>query len=165
MSRITKLSIGMPGVKSALGAALMVLTVANSVTAESDSRPPPLPIEPTGVVEKLPRDYPQSWFLVNDMSFFHMSDGKLFVIDSAAESSNRAIKGMFNISYMGNIAQSRRRGEIYATETFHPRGTRGDRIDVLTIWDKETLSPIGEVELLPGKRLFAIPQRYALLYS
>lgn len=142
---------------------MIALMAACPAIAEQDNRPPPLPIEPTDVVETLPRDYPASWFLVHDVSFFHMSDGKAYVIDSAAESSSSAIKGMFNVAYIGNLAQSRRRGELYATEAFHPRGTRGQRIDVLTIWDKKTLSPIDEVVLLPGKRLFAMPERYAVV--
>jgi len=148
---------------SAVAAALAVMMFSSPSIAASEDRPPPLPIEPTDVVESLPRDYPANWFLVYDVSFFHMSDGKVTIIDSAAESSTTAIKGMLNVSYMGSVAQSRRRGEIYATEAFHPRGTRGDRVDVLTIWDKETLTPKGEVVLLPGKRFFGIPERYALL--
>ncbi len=149
---------------SMFGGALVVLLATGQVAfAAQDSRPPPLPIEPTDAVETLPRDYPPNWFLVHDVGFFHMSDGKVYIIDSAAETSSRAIKGLFNVSYMGNLAQSPRRGEIYATEAFHPRGTRGDRIDVLTIWDKETLSPKGEVMLLPGKRLFGMPERYAVV--
>ena len=31
-----------------------------------------------------------------------------------------------------------------SVETFHTRGTRGDRIDVLTIWDTVNLSPVAE---------------------
>jgi len=161
MSSTRILRMRTPAALSAV--ALMVFLSGNSAIAAEDTRPPPLPIEPTDVVETLPGEYPASWFLVHDLSFFHMSDGKVYVIDSAAESSSRAIKGMFNVSYMGNLAQSRRRGEIYATEAFHPRGTRGDRIDVLTIWDKETLTPKDEVMLLPGKRLFGMPERFAVV--
>ena len=47
----------------------------------AEDRPPPLPIEPTGVIESLPEQYPESWFLVHDAGFFHMSDGKMYVID------------------------------------------------------------------------------------
>ncbi len=163
MSRIRKSRTTVPGAASLMSVVLAAMMAGSPSIAEPDKRPPPLPIEPTDVVESLPRDYPASWFLVYDVGFFHMSDGKVNVIDSAAENSTRAIQGMFNVSYMGNVAQSRRRGEIYATEAFHPRGTRGDRVDVLTIWDKETLTPKGEVVLVPGKRFFGIPERYALL--
>jgi methylamine dehydrogenase heavy chain len=59
--------------------------------------------------------------------------------------------------------QSAKRSEIYAIETFHPRGTRGERQDFLTIWDQENLSPVAEVPLPGGKRFMGMPQRYATL--
>lgn len=126
-------------------------------------QPPPLPIEPTGVVQTLPAIYPPSWFLVHDAGFFHMGDGKVYVIDTAAATLAQQVKGTFNVSLIGNIAQSPQRGEIYATETFHSRGSRGDRLDVLTIFDTRTLAPKGEVILPTGKRFMGMPQRYALL--
>ncbi len=139
-------------------AGLLVSGLAHS----GDSRPPPLPIEPTGIIETLPKQYPEDWFLVFDVAFFHMSDGKVYVIDAAADTMPEQVKGMFNVSLMGNIAQSARRNEIYATETFHTRGTRGDRIDVMTIWDQETLSPLGEVVWPKPIRFMGMPQRFAL---
>ena len=143
-------------------AMLAGVAIAGFAIAQDDV-PPPLPIEPTGVVESLPGTYPESWFLVHDAGFFHMSDGKVYVIDTAAEALTEQVKGTFNVSLIGNITQSAKRGEIYATETFHSRGTRGQRLDVLTIWDQKTLSPKGEVILPTGKRFMGMPQRYALL--
>ena len=141
----------------------VVAAVAIAGSAFAQDKPPPLPIEPTGVIETLPGKYPESWFLVHDAGFFHMSDGKVYVIDTAAETLPDQVKGTFNVSLIGNIAQSARRGEIYATETFHSRGTRGQRLDVLTIWDQATLSPKGEVVLPTGKRFMGMPQRYAVI--
>ncbi len=123
---------------------------------------PPLPVETTGTVRTLPARYPDHWFLVHDAAFFHMSDGKVYVIDTSAETVAAQVKGMFNVVFMGNIAQSRRRGEIYATETFHSRGTRGERTDTLTIWDMATLSPKAEVVWPVPKRYMGMPQRYAV---
>lgn len=123
----------------------------------------PLPAEPLGVIQKLPSRYPAEWFLVHDSAFFHMSDGKVYVLDPTAENLWEQVKGTFNISLMGNYRQSFTRSEIYATEAFHTRGTRGERIDVLTIWDTATLSPSAEVVLPAGKRFMGMPERYALL--
>ena len=103
--------------------------------------PPPLPNEPIGVIESLPATYPPSWFLVHDASFFHMGAGKLYIIDTAAATLAEQVKGLFNVSMIGSIAQSPERSEIYATETFHSRGSRGDRMDVLTVFDQATLAP------------------------
>lgn len=143
-------------------ATLGIFSLAAGVSAAQD-RPPPLPIEPTGVVETLPASYPPSWFLVHDAGFFHMGDGKVYVMDTAGSTLPEQVKGTFNVSMIGNISQSARRSEIYATETFHSRGSRGDRMDVLTIFDQQTLSPKGEVILPTGKRFMGMPQRYATL--
>ena len=125
--------------------------------------PPPLPIEPTGVIETLPSTYPPSWFLVQDATFFHMGDGKVYVLDTAAATLAEQVKGTFNVSLIGNLTQSAKRSEMYATETFHSRGSRGDRLDVLTVFDQKTLAPKGEVILPTGKRFMGMPQRFALL--
>ncbi|WP_230198511.1 amine dehydrogenase large subunit [Luminiphilus syltensis] len=133
--------------------------LAVSVGALADEVPPPLPVEPVGIIESLPARYPADWFLIQDGAFFHMSDGKVIVIDPTQEGVGDQVKGMFNVSLMGNIMQAPGRGEIYATETFHSRGTRGPRIDVLSIWDMENLSAVGEVILPQGKRFMGMPAR------
>jgi methylamine dehydrogenase heavy chain len=138
------------------------IVLAGSALAQA-AEPPPLPIEPTGIIETLPAVYPPSWFLVHDIAFFHMSDGKVYVIDSAAPTLAEQVKGTFNVSMIGNTLQAAKRGEIYAVETFQSRGTRGKRTDVLTIWDQQTLSPRGEVILPGNKRFQGMPERYAML--
>jgi len=138
------------------------LLLASGSLAQA-ATPPPLPIEPTGIIETLPATYPPSWFLVHDAAFFHMSDGKLYIIDTAADTVAEQVKGLFNVSFIGNIKQSAKRSEIYATETFHTRGNRGDRMDVLTVFDQQTLAAKGEVMLPAGKRFTGIPQTYAML--
>ncbi len=129
----------------------------------ASDQPPPLPVEPIGIVETLPREYPESWFFVHDAAFYHMSDGKVWVLDTAEDKLAEQVKGSFNVSMIGNTKQSAKRAEIYATETFQPRGTRGARIDVLTIWDQVNLSAVAEVVLPPGKRFMGLPERDALL--
>lgn len=151
------------GTRLSIIASLLAFFAGNSMADADEADPAPLPVEPIGVIESLPASYPESWFFVHDAAFFHMSDGKVYVIDSAAESVAEQVKGTFNISLMGNMLQSARRSEVYATETFHSRGTRGERSDFLTIWDQATLSPAGEVELPVGKRFMGMPERYALL--
>jgi methylamine dehydrogenase heavy chain len=152
MNRTRRLAAAVPILVAALGSAVMA----------QDASMPPLPIETTGRVEKLPASYPDDWFLVHDAAFFHMSDGKVYVIDSSKETVAEQVQGTFNVSFIGNIAQSRRRGEIYATETFHSRGTRGTRTDTLTIWDMATLSPRDEVVWPTPKRFQGMPERYAV---
>ncbi|MEM9531617.1 MAG: amine dehydrogenase large subunit [Pseudomonadota bacterium] len=142
-----------------------VFLIASSfITSQvcAQDAPPALAPEPLGIIETLPAQYPENWFIVHDASFFHMSDGKVYILDVTAKTLGEQFKGMFNSSLIGNLAQSPARGEIYSTETFHTRGQRGDRIDLLTIWDSATLSPVGEVMLPKGKRFMGIPQRNAV---
>ena len=142
--------------------ACALIVAAGGVNAADDDRPPPLPIEPTFVIETLPAQYPDQWLLVHEASFFNMSDGKIIIMDASADTLPEQYKGSFNNALMGNYLQNSARSEIYATETFHTRGNRGERIDVLTIWDMATLSPKGEV-ILPGKKRFmGMPERFAM---
>jgi methylamine dehydrogenase heavy chain len=143
-------------------AALSALLLLAHTAAAQDPTLPPLPIEPTGVIETLPDRYPASWFLVHDATFFHMSDGKVYVMDVEAEAVPQQVQGTFNVALIGNVLESSKRSEIYATETFHSRGTRGDRMDVLTIWDKSTLSPLAEIVWPVPGRYMGMPQRYAM---
>ena len=123
---------------------------------------PELTPETPGGVKILPAHYPAHWVLVHDAAFFHMLEGRMIVIDPQADTLAGQYKGMFNISFMGNFAQATTRPEMYATEIFYTRGTRGQRADVLTIIDKATLKPVGEV-VLPGDKSFrGMPERYAV---
>lgn len=92
----------------------------------------------------------------------HMLDGKAIVIDATKDTVPEQVKGTFNIAMIGNFAQSDKNGEFYVTETFHTRGSRGARTDVVTIYDKVNLSPVAEVVWPVPKRFQGMPERYAL---
>ncbi|HSJ97084.1 MAG TPA: amine dehydrogenase large subunit [Myxococcota bacterium] len=46
---------------------------------------------------------------------------------------------------------SQAHGEIYLPETYYSRGSRGERSDVVTIYDVATLSPVAEVAIPPKR--------------
>ncbi|MCP5093806.1 MAG: amine dehydrogenase, partial [Gammaproteobacteria bacterium] len=69
--------------------------------------------------------------------------------------------GMLNASFIAQFHQAKTRPEMYVAETFHSRGNRGVRTDVLTIYDKTTLAPTGEV-VVPAKRVSGMPTEYHL---
>jgi methylamine dehydrogenase heavy chain len=119
-------------------------------------------VEETGKIETLPAEYPDSWFLAFDLAFMHMLDGKTILLDARGESIAEQVKGTFNVSFGGNIARSTSRHELYAAETFYSRGVRGERTDVVTIYDTATLAPLDEMVWPEPKRFNGIPQRYAL---
>jgi len=127
-----------------------LLAGAIALPALAERFPRPLPTEEVGRSETLPEKYPASWVFVNDAYYTSIIDERGVIIDTAAESRN--LKGQFSAAQFGAIMPSMSRGEIYVAETFYSRGSRGDRTDVLTIWDTKTLAPKGEILLPGGKR-------------
>lgn len=130
-----------------------------------DSSLKPLPIEATGKMETLPLSYPESWVLVDEASFFNMFGGKVIVLDVLEKNHAKRIKGMVPKNLLGLMSQSKSRNEIYIMETFHARGGRGPREDVLAIYDKSTLAIKKEIVWPVPKRLTALPERYAMSLS
>jgi methylamine dehydrogenase heavy chain len=148
-----------------LGGILLLPSLALGSTEKNTSvneSIPPLAIEPTGQVKTLPSKYPSSWFWAQDVAFGHMLDGKMVLLDVAAETLPKQYKGSFNVSIIGNIVQAEIRNEIYATETFYSRGVRGERTDVVTIWSKDTLEPIAEIVWPKLNRFMGLPEKNAL---
>ena len=120
--------------------------------------------EPLGQVATLPQAWPAHWVLVHDIAFSHIMDGKTVLVDLDAETPAAQFKGMFNSAFAAFLVQSRTRPEIYLAETYYSRGTRGERSDVLTIYDKRSLSPTGEV-LLQTNRAILLPQKFNMQMS
>ena len=135
-----------------------LVEVANSKLA-------PLPIEETGRVETLPMSYPETWVMIDEASFFSMFGGKVIVLDVAETKHAKRIKGLVPKNLLGNFTQSKTRGEFYVLETFHSRGGRGPREDVLAIYDKKTLSISKEIDWPKPNRMQALPERYSMSLS
>jgi len=134
-------------------------------TTDAGKALPPLPIEETGNVAVLPTNYPESWVFIDEVSFFNMIGGKMILLDVAEKTKNARIKGITDKSLIGSFIQARTRPEFYIMETFHSRGSRGPRTDVLTIYDKTTLAPFKELVWKDSTRLTALPERYAMTMS
>ena len=132
--------------------------------ASEGAVPPPLPIEEIGRVESLPASYPEDWVMVDESSFMNMFGGKIIILDIAETSHPKRMKGMMSKSMLGNFTQSASRGEFYIIESFHERGARGKKFDVLVIYDKQTLNVIKEIEW-PTDRLQSLPERYSMALS
>ncbi|MBB6427783.1 amine dehydrogenase large subunit [Sphingopyxis sp. JAI128] len=122
--------------------------------------PQPLPEEPVPTVTELPERYPASWVFVHDLHFNSLPDGRAALVDVGAESHH--LRGQIPVAQFGNILPSTTRGEIYVGETFYSRLTRGERTDVITIWDTKTLAPKGEIVLPGGKRGLFVTLRNSL---
>lgn len=108
-----------------------------------------LPVETIPNVETLPASYPDTWVYAHDTNFFSLSDAKVVLVDVAAE--NRHYKGSIPSSHFPSFLAATTRPEVYVTESIYSRRMRGERTDLVTIYDKVNLAPIGEV-VLPGAR-------------
>lgn len=142
--------------KGAAFAALMI----NASAAGAANYPQPLPEEPVPTVSELPERYPDSWIFVHDLHFNSLPDGRAAIVDVGAENNN--LRGQIPVAQFGNILPSTTRGEIYVGETFYSRLTRGERTDVITIWDTKTLAPKDEIVLPGGKRGLFVTLRNSL---
>ncbi|MDC0004333.1 hypothetical protein OAE19_08050 [Porticoccaceae bacterium] len=99
---------------------------------------------------KLPNSYPSSWI------FAHSGD-EVVILDVAAASHN--YKGVLQAAHFANFVESKRRNELYVAETVYSRGTHGIRTDLITIYDKVNISPIGEIILPDNKRGLLLSQK------
>ncbi len=125
-----------------LGAAIGAALALGAAAAE-------LPVEPTPAVGALPAQYPDSYVFLIDPNFFGMESGKVVIADVGATADHH--KGSVGAAQFGFFAAAKTRPELYVAETFYARGQRGERTDVLTIYDKSSLTPKGEI-ILPGAK-------------
>jgi methylamine dehydrogenase heavy chain len=118
---------------------------------------------PSGIVPNvltLPEEPEKSWLYVQDMNFWGMTEGKVVILDIAASSHN--YKGQISTGFFGSFIPSTHHNEIYSAETYYSRGTRGKRVDVLSIWDNATLSVSNEIELPYKKRAQTVSQKNSI---
>lgn len=119
-----------------------------------------LPAESIPNVLTLQEDHPDTWVYAHDPNFFSLVDGKVVVLDVAADTRN--YKGHIGAGQFASFVQSTVRPELYVSETFYSRRTYGKRTDVLTIYDTVNLAPVGEI-ILPGeKRAHVVTQKAVL---
>lgn len=122
-----------------------------------------LPVEPTPAVKTLPAQYPDSYVFLVDPNFFGMESGKVVIADVGAGVDHH--KGAIGAAQFGLFTAARTRPELYVVDTFYARGHRGERTDVLTIYDKSTLDPKGEIVLPGGKRAQTLTEAGAFQLS
>jgi methylamine dehydrogenase heavy chain len=129
---------------------LLLALVGSAPTARAQ-----LPIEEIGRVETLPLPHPPHWIWVGDLiqrrsALVDVDDGRLL--------------GMLDSGF--GLPQSlfpARRPEIYVVETHYSRGSRGERSDVLTVYDAASLEARAEVALPPKRAISMVPLGHTAL--
>ncbi|MEP4487154.1 MAG: amine dehydrogenase large subunit [Halioglobus sp.] len=101
--------------------------------------------------ETLPQNTGQEWFWAYGFRMPSAVDGQAFLFD---EHGNRL--GQLSTGYWFNsLINAELRNEIITTETYFSRGTRGERTDIVSIYDAQTLSPKKEI-IIPSKRMNSV---------
>ncbi|HUY83065.1 MAG TPA: amine dehydrogenase large subunit [Steroidobacteraceae bacterium] len=103
----------------------------------------PLPPEKLGTVATLPAKYPSSW------AFLDYASERIEIRDVGDDT--RAVEGDVQARDSTTMLIPDDRPEFYTADTVWSRYTRGTRTDYITVYDKRTLDPIGEI-VLPGAK-------------
>ena len=115
-----------------------------------------------GKVETLPLPYPNDWVIVHDVAFDHMSLGKFIVMDINGKKISEFFKGSFDGGNLAAFAQASKKPEMYVLEHYYDRGNRGNRTDLVTIYDKATLMPVDEIVLTGPKRAEMLVSKFII---
>ena len=164
--RTTKRSHRDPRHRYAAVTALLCLcasiAAAPALSAEESTQTfvQPLQAEPIPAVATVQTPCPKSYALVHDFAFGSIIDSAYSIVDT----KTRRFMGMLSGGNFATSAWSAERGEIYIGETYYSRGTRGERSDLLSIYDMENLSLIKEVEL-PKKRAAIVVHKNATIIT
>ena len=88
------------------------------------------------------------------MAAASMPDGRAYLYDG----DTARVLGMLNNGYSFNALDiPGHYREVYSAETYYTRTTRGERTDVVSIYDPFRLTPVAEIEI-PAKRASTIPR-------
>jgi len=128
--------------------AVLLAASAGAATPKAKAakvQPPELPAETLGTATLAGKTSERVY--VGDVAIAHIVDGRLRVFDARAGK----LLGMLATGYAGNFFVNAKADEIYNATTYLSRLGRGERTDVLEVWDAQTLAFKYEV-VLPPKR-------------
>lgn len=126
-------------------AAVLMLLLSTATHAQLES-------EPIGKISKLGAPQPH-WIWIADFAFFNMTDGRSYLYDG----DSGQFLGMLNHGFAFNsVTIPSHYKEIYAAETYYDRGVRGNRAEVVSIYDPVTLEFKEEIKI-PAKRAANMP--------
>ena len=130
-----------------IAASVVVLTAFFTTTlASADDKPAILQAEQSDAAT-LPPSGPHIVTVV-DWVEAHAKDGRAFIVDGDTGS----LVGMVSAAFYANVVRDPKDKSIYVAETIWSRGNRGDRQDLLTVYDAKTLQISSEIKL-PGRAL------------
>ena len=136
--------------RTAVAACGIALALVAAAPARAD-----LPLEEIGRVETLPAPGRPHWVFVGDLL---LQRSALLDLDAGE------FLGLVSTGFLSPVATfPRARPEFYLPETYYSRGSRGERTDVVTFYDAQTLAPVDEVVLPPKRAINVLAQANAAL--
>jgi methylamine dehydrogenase heavy chain len=128
-----------PAPSSHLFAAALLWLVAGGIAAAE--------WESVGKVVTLPERPGPHWFWLSDVLLHRTA---LFDADTG-EQLGAISSGTAGVGFVIAPLFSPDRREIYLAETYYTRGVRGERSDVVTVYDARTLQPLEEIAIPPKR--------------
>ncbi|AQV96884.1 amine dehydrogenase [Cupriavidus necator] len=125
---------------SATLAAFLGLSLAMAASAASAADLPP---ETLTMAKLAPAD--ENRLYISDVAFHHMVDGRLHVVDG----KQMKYLGLVPTGFGGQSLLSPDKRTIYVVSTFYPRLSRGERTDVVSLYDADTLAYGSEIVIPP----------------
>ena len=129
-----------------------LLLLAFSTPVNAENFPDPLAAEPLLISESLDTPYPASYAVVHDFGFGSLPDSAFSLVDT----HTGRFKGMMSAGNFATFDVSVSRQEMYVGETYYSRGTRGDRSDLVTVYDMNNLERLAEIELPPKRAAMVV---------
>jgi methylamine dehydrogenase heavy chain len=129
--------------------AVSILVVASLAHAD-------VPVETLGQVEDLPEPFSPHWFWASDPILERVS-----LVDYTRNAVLGSVDGGWGITVPLFPQQDSR--EFYVPETYYSRGTRGERTDLVAVYDSVTLTPVAEIIIPPKRAHNALPNANAML--
>jgi len=102
-------------------------------------------------VEVLPPSEGKPWFWVWGNRAPAQIDGRAFLFDESGKTLGQLNTGF----WFNSLLPLKARNELVTVETYFTRGLRGERTDVVTLYDPRTLSSKREIAI-PSKRIHAL---------
>lgn len=135
----------------------VVLALSLAVLAHSPASRAQLPVE---TLTNTPAIKAKNRVYIPDIAIMHIGDGKLHVVDG----DTGAYQGVIGTGFTGQSKLSNDGKELYIATGYYSRGQRGERTDIVEVWDAESLSFKYEIPI-SDKRAMALNYKWLLSQS
>jgi methylamine dehydrogenase heavy chain len=139
-----------------LTALVFVVTVSMAVTATPTRAEDQPAIPQAEVSDTASLAFGPHYVIVYDWVEAHAKDGKAFIVDG----DDASLKATLSAAFYANVVTDPLGKSFYVAETIWSRGNRGDRQDLLTVYDAKTTQISKEIKL-PGRALITTKKQDA----